>query len=142
MRVLLDTNVLSEIRRSDADPAVVQRIRDISSENAYLSSITIGEIVYGIARLPQSKKRRELEAWLIGIEQTYTGRILPLDAEAAHIWGALAAQCQSTGDPLSVQDAQIAATAIRHGLHVMTRNVGDFEPTGVRLINPWEGQAS
>lgn len=138
MKVLLDTNVLSEIRRSNANPHVVKRVREIGSENAYLSSITIGEIVYGIARLPDSQKRRDLAAWLIGIEKTYANRILPLDSETAHIWGQLAAQSEARGQTTSLQDAQIAATALHHGLHVMTRNVSDFQNTGAMLINPWE----
>ena len=84
------------------------------------------------------KKRRELEAWLIVLEHSYVSRILSVDAETAHTWGEVAAVIRATGRDLQPQDGLIAATALRHGLHLMTRNVKDFEGTGVLLINPWE----
>ena len=72
------------------------------------------------------------------LEQDYAERILPVDAETARVWGELTAAAQSGGKAVSVSDGLIAATAIRHGLHVMTRNVSDFRDTGAMLINPWE----
>jgi len=138
VRVILDTNVLSELRRPKPNPTVVQCISALTADNVYLSSITIGEFVYGIDRLPENRKRRELELWLLGIEQTYAGRILSFDPDTAHIWGQLMAKAQVKGRALTPQDGQIAATALQHGLHLMTRNVSDFEATGVMIINPWD----
>ena len=138
MRVLLDTNVISEIRRPRADARVVQRVRDLQPQDTFMSVITIGELVYGMTRLPAGKKRRELEAWLIALEQSYASRILPVDSETARAWGEIAAAVGANARTLPPQDGLIAATALRHGLHLMTRNTKDFEGTGVLLINPWE----
>jgi len=138
MRVLLDTNVVSELRRSQADPRVVQRVREIPPQDTYLSAITLGELVYGVTRLPAGKKRRELEAWLIALERSYASGILPVDLETARAWGEVTALVEAKGRSLPPQDGLIAATALRHGLHLMTRNLKDFEGTGVLLINPWD----
>jgi len=72
------------------------------------------------------------------LEQDYAERILPVDAETARVWGELTAAARARGKTVSVSDGLIAATALRHGLHVMTRNVSDFIDTGAMLINPWE----
>jgi toxin FitB len=138
LRVLLDTNFVSELRRSNADPGVAQRVRAIKPDDTYLSVVTIGELVYGIKRLPPGKKRLQLETWLIALEQTYAARILTIDSETTRVWGELAAVAESNGQTLSPQDGLIAATALRHGLHLMTRNTKDFRGTGVLVIDPWE----
>lgn len=138
MRVLLDTNVLSELRKPKPQPQVVKQVRAIASENAYLSCITMGELEYGIQRLLASAKRRALETWLLELEQDFADHILPFDLETARIWGELVAKGEVAGRVLPIQDAQIAATAIQHRLCLMTRNVADFEHTGVRLLNPWD----
>jgi predicted nucleic acid-binding protein len=138
MRVLLDTNVVSEFRRVSPDPRVVQRVREVRPEDTYLSVITVGELVYGVQRLPAGKKRRALEAWVLALEQSYAPRILAVDSETTHAWGELTATCEAGGKKLPPQDGLIAATALRNGLHLMTRNVKNFESTGVLVINPWE----
>ena len=138
MRVLLDPNVVSEVRLSDADARVVQRVREIQPEDTYLSVITIGELVYGVKRLAAGKKRSALEAWLLTLEQSHASRILMVDSETTHTWGEVTAACEAKGKTMPPQDGLIAATALRHGLHLMTRNVNDFECAGVLLINPWE----
>ncbi len=138
MRILLDTNVLPEIRKSKHNDQVLEHVKKIGSDNIYLSSITIGEIACGISRLDQGRKRQDLTAWLSHIENQYHKRILPIDTDTARMWGEITAKCQAKGRSLSPADGLIAATALRHGLHVMTRNVKDFESTGVILINPWE----
>ena len=137
MRVLLDTNVISEIRRATADPLVVGHVRAIGPQDTYLSAITIGELVYGASRLPASARRRDFEAWITSLRQTYAARILGVDVETASTWGELTASREAIGRPLAPQDGLIAATAIRHGLHLMTRNTKDFQATGVQLIDPW-----
>lgn len=139
MRVLLDTNIVSEIRRSTADARVVERVRALGPDDGYLSVITIGELAYGIKRLPAGKKQRELDAWLATLEQSYASRILAVDAETTRMWGELTAACEAASRTLPPQDGLIAATALRHGLHLMTRNTRNFEGIGVLLVNPWEG---
>lgn len=137
MRVLLDTNAVSELRRAAPDPRVVRCVRAVAAEDSFLSVLTIGELVFGVKRLPQGRKRLELEAWLSAIEREYSTRILAVDFETAQIWGEIAAIREAMGRPLSVQDGLIAATAIRNGLHLVTRNVSDFEHTGVLAVDPW-----
>lgn len=115
----------------------MEQVRAIGSDNSFLSSITIGEFVYGIQRLPDSHKRDELEAWLFELKRSHADHILPFDAETAHIWGELVAKGEATGRVLPIQDTQIAATVIQHGLRLMIRNTAVFVHTGVMLINPW-----
>lgn len=138
MRVLLDTCVISAVRRRTGNPAALAQLEKIRDRDLFLSVITIGELTKGIALLSVGNKKKQLGEWLLALERDYSERILPVDPEAARIWGELAAAAQDRGKPVSVSDGLIAATAIRHGLHMMTRNVTDFADTGVMLINPWE----
>ena len=138
MRILIDTNVLSEIRQSKPNPKVIRRFEELVPGTAHISAITIGEIVYGINRLPAGVKRRGLTAWLAALEQNYDGRVLPVDVETSRIWGEISAACSARGYPVPAADGLIAATALRHGMHLMTRNTKDFVNIGVLLINPWE----
>ena len=137
MRALLDTCVLSELRKPQADVGVRQAVNEIPDEDLFVSVISIGEIAKGIALLDDSRRKRDLQSWLQALESDYADRILPVDRETAHIWGELTATAQKRGRIISASDGLIAATALSHGLHVMTRNVFDFEPTGALLINPW-----
>lgn len=138
MRILLDTCVISETRRPEARTSVRDAVAQLPEEDTYLSAITLGELASGVERLVEGRRRRELAAWLDGLESTYAERILPVDAEVARLWGELDANARRIGRPVGVQDGLIAATARRHGLHVMTRNVDDFSPTGTLVVNPWE----
>ncbi len=137
MRVLLDTCVLSELRRPEGYPGVRQAVEAIKDEDLFISVISIGEISKGIALLNDSRRRRALEAWLYTLEHDYGDRLLPLDVEICRIWGGLTARAQKAGRVVHATDGLLAATALRHGLRVMTRNTTDFEPTGVLLVNPW-----
>jgi toxin FitB len=139
VRVLVDTCVLSEVRRPRPNTRVRERLESVPEADIFLSSMTIGEIVNGITRLPQGQRRRDLESWLAQIEQLYAAQILPVDIETARIWGEATARAAQRGRVVPVADGLIAATALRHGLHVMTRNSADFQATGVLLIDPWEG---
>ena len=137
MRVLLDTNVLSELRRSVGDPSVRAAVSAIADENLFVSVLTIGEITKGLTLLEPGKKRAALQKWVQGIEQGYADRVLSVDLEICTIWGKLTANARKRGITVPAVDGLIAATAQRHGLHLMTRNIGDYEETGTMLINPW-----
>ncbi|MBV9295725.1 MAG: type II toxin-antitoxin system VapC family toxin [Acidobacteriaceae bacterium] len=137
MRVLLDTCVLSELRRPHANAEVRRAVEAINSDSLFVSVLSVGEIVKGIALLRDSQRKRALQRWLQELERFYGDRLLPVDAETSHIWGELSAAAQQVGRAVPASDGLIAATARRHGLHVMTRNTDDFEATGVMLINPW-----
>ena len=138
MKALLDTCVISEIRRAKGNPRVRDRVDQLADDDLFLSVITIGEITKGIALLKAGKKKRDLKQWLLDLEQHYSNRILPIDAETANIWGTITATAQKDGHSIPVSDGLIAATAIQHGLSVMTRNVDHFVTAGALLINPWE----
>ena len=138
MRLLLDTCVISEARRWVGHPAVLALLQSIRSEDLFLSVITVGELAKGIALLPVGKGKNLLRDWLLTLERDYAERILPVDGETARTWGELTAAAQRRGKAVSVSDGLIAATAIRHGITVVTRNVGDFLETGAMLINPWD----
>jgi toxin FitB len=137
MRVLLDTCVLSELYKPEPLAAVYEAVNNVPDENLYLSVITLGEIRKGIALLPDSNRKHELSVWFAHIEHAYSERLLPINAETAAIWGKITAEAQQDGFVIHTSDGLIAATALQHGLHLMTRNVKDFEPAHVMLINPW-----
>lgn len=137
MRVLLDTCVLSELYKSSPNQGVKTEVNNINDEDLYLSVITIGEIKKGISLLPDSRRQRDLTAWFYKIEVDYKDRILAIDSETGIIWGEITANLQKKGLIIGTADGLIAATALRHGLHLMTRNLKDFQETGILLINPW-----
>lgn len=139
MKTLIDTDVLSEARKPDGHAMVRERLATAQPDDLFLSVVTIGEITHGIARLPAGAKRRELEAWLAMTERHFSDRILPIDRDIAQLWGEMTAKASQAGRVLHVADGLIAATALHHGLRILTRNVKDYEATGVLVLNPWEG---
>lgn len=142
MRVLLDTCVLSEIRRPKAHPRVRRALEALDSEDLFLSVISIGEIAKGIALLKETKKKDDLLIWIQALEANYADHVLVVDLETAHVWGELTAEAQKAGKIVPASDGLIAATARRHGLHVMTRNTEHFKAAGVLLLDPWTDQES
>lgn len=138
MKILLDTCTLSELQKPEGLAAVREFVRSFPEDSIFLSSISIGEIAKGIALLDDGKRKQHLLAWLNGLESGYQQRILDVTPEVARIWGEVTAKARQSGFQVAVGDGLIAATALCHGLHVVTRNVRDFEPTGVLLTNPWE----
>lgn len=135
MGFLIDTNVLSELRKKErANPGVRQWYASVQGESLYLSTLTLGEIRNGIERLRRRdpEASAHLEVWLLKVETDMADRILPVTSAIADRWGRL-----GVPDPLPVVDALMAATALVHELILVTRNVADVERTGVRLINPF-----
>lgn len=138
MKLLLDTCVLSELRNPKSTALLQDSLRNVDAENLFISVITIGEIAKGIALLPSSKKKTVLVNWALALEKNYSNRILGINSEIVHIWGELTANAQKQGKIVPAADGLIAATALANGLHVMTRNTSDFEPTGAFVFNPWD----
>ena len=135
MAYLLDTCVLSELRKPKAHPGLIAWLTSLQPEEAFLSVLTLGEIRRGI-ELRQAKDHaaaRSLERWLLGLEAHYADRILAVTAAIADRWGRL-----SPSQPLPVTDGLIADTALEHKLTVVTRNTEDFARSGVSLLDPFE----
>ena len=136
MSYLVDTNVLSEPARAKPDPRVVDWLR-VNESELYISTLTVGEIRRGIERLPAGKRHDQLLAWLQKLCDCMKGRILTFNLSTAHVWGQLKAGWDGQGITLPSLDSQIAATAHRHSLTLVTRNTKDFEKAGVRILNPF-----
>jgi predicted nucleic acid-binding protein len=137
VRVLLDTCILTELRKAEGAASVKAFVGALPTSSLFLSVITIGEITKGVALLPDGAKKQSLRSWLVGLSTLHKERILVLDQETAEIWGELTAAARRTGSHIPAADGQIAATAIRHGLHVATRNTSDFANSGAMVIDPW-----
>jgi predicted nucleic acid-binding protein len=139
VKVLLDTCTLGELRKPSPDAAVVAAVRAIPDAQLFVSVLSVGEIAKGVGLLAAGKKRDALAAWLAALENQFSDRILGIDLETARLWGELTARARKKGAVIPSTDGLLAATALRHGLHVMTRNESDFKASGVRIINPWQG---
>ncbi|GAC1467919.1 MAG: type II toxin-antitoxin system VapC family toxin [Isosphaeraceae bacterium] len=138
MKALLDTCVLTEIGKDDGNRTVKSAVAEIASSNLYLSVLTVGEIARGIALLHAGRKKTLLGTWLARMENQYADRILVIDVETSRIWGELTARAQKRGVTIPGTDGLLAATALRHGLHVVTRNTRHFEASGALIIDPWK----
>ena len=136
MSFLADTNVFSEPVKPKPDAKVVAWLRAHESQ-LYVSTITIGEIRRGIERLPNGKRKTQLRAWLQALCDCMKGRVLSFNTSTAHVWGQLKAQWDRAGIVVPSLDSQLAASAQRHQLTLVTRNTADFGRTGVKLLNPF-----
>lgn len=136
MSYLIDTNVMSELRKRQADANLVVWMQARPRESLYLSVLSLGEIRKGIEGVADAAFRQTLTDWLeVDLPKYFLGRVLGVDAQIADRWGRLQA---SAGRTLPVVDAMLAATALQHDLTLVTRNVKDFEGLGVALVNPWQ----
>lgn len=136
---VLDTNVVSELMRSTPDPAVERWVGERRAGSLFFSTVGEAELRYGIALMPTGARRDSLAARAEGmLREDFSGRVLPFDSEAACAYAGIAAGRRSAGRPVSHADCQIAAIAHSRGATVATRNVRDFEATGIRVVNPWD----
>lgn len=137
MTYLLDTNVLSEYRKPSPDPGVRTWFERVVKDDLYLSVVTIGEIRRGISKLQLRNEHRQAamyERWLAMTKQDFVDRLVPVTEDVAEIWGH-----RSVRSAVPTADGLIGATAEAHNWALVTRNVKDFENTGVRLLNPFTG---
>jgi len=139
MSYLLDTNVISEVVARRPDPNVTSWLQELEPEAVFLSVVTVGELNRGIQKLKESRRKRVLSNWLTGdLLVRFQDHLLPLDVPVMITWGALVARVEAGGKQIPVIDSLLAATAAQHGLTLATRNVRDFQPIGISIVNPWE----
>ncbi len=137
--IILDTNVLSELMRPAPSHKVVAWISTQRVSDLHTTTITQAEILYGLALLPEGRRRSELtQAATQTFAEDFMGRVLVFDSAAAEVFGPITAKRRQRGRPIAAFDAQIAAIAVSRGMRLATRNISDFADCEVDLVNPWE----
>lgn len=136
--MVLDTNVVSELMRPAPDAAVLAWLNDQPAYMLWLNSVVVSELLYGVARLSEGKRRAQLAQTVQAmLAEDFPGRVLSFDLEAAVVYADLVAMRERQGQPIDVADAQIAAICLAHGATLATRNTKHFEGVGLTLMNPW-----
>ena len=137
--ILLDTNVLSELMKAKPDEGVVAWVDRQATRTLFITAITRAEIELGIALLPEGQRKQEIRKAAGRMFEAFSSRLLVFGDMAAIEYGQLVAHRTRSGRPIAVEDAQIAAIALVHGLKVATRNVRDFENiSNLSVVNPWQ----
>ena len=137
MSFLLDTCVISELRKQNPDAGVSAWFETCDEDMLYLCTVTLGELRYGIDLLPDGKQKTALRTWYEKIRLSYAGHILEVTLPAFERWGSTRAARQRVGCPLSIADGLIAAAAAVNSMTLVTRNTSDFVNRGVDILNPW-----
>ena len=140
--IVLDTNVVSELMRAAPAAAVLLWLRRHSDRQLVTTAVTVAEIRYGLARLPDGGRTLLLQRSAGELFETFAEQILPFDAAAAGAYAAITAERERAGRPISAFDAQIAGICRAFGASLATRNVRDFSGTGVDLLDPWQPATS
>lgn len=136
---LLDTNVLSEVRRRRPHRKVVAFVSEQPLDLLYISSVTLAEIRFGIELVTDGSRRAELNAWLTGkVRPLFAQRVLEVSEDVIFRWRLLVEDGRKSGHTFSQPDLFIAATALHHGMTVVSRDTGEYERAGVPVFNPWE----
>jgi predicted nucleic acid-binding protein len=137
--IVVDTNVLSEVMKPVPSVAVLRWMAARPAASLFTTTITLGEVLYGLEIVPHGKRRTALQRAIGTIfEVEFSGRILTFDRDAARAFADISARCRRLGRPIGELDAQIAAIAQSRGAAVATRNISDFQDCGVELIDPWQ----
>lgn len=137
--IVLDTNVVSEVIRVEPNPQVIGWIDGILDDALFITAVTEAELLYGMERLPDGKRKSALAGAIEDIvEGDFRDRILPFDHGAASHYGRIVAGRERVGRPIAAPDAQIASICAFWGATLATRNVADFVGTGIELVNPWD----
>jgi predicted nucleic acid-binding protein len=137
--IVLDTNVVSELMRPAPSPLVVEWVQGQNAGDLYTTAITLAEIGYGIDRLPDGARKALLAATSAQVFSSFVDHVLAFDADAASLYGGIVGDRDRVGLPIDGFDAQIAAICRHHTATLSTRNVKDFEQTGISVIDPWSG---
>ncbi len=138
MSFLLDTNIISEGAKPRPDPGVMDWLASMDEEQLFLSVVSLAELRHGIERMDKGGRKTGLDIWLTEqLAPRFEERLLLVDTDTADRWGRIVARSQAVGRPIGAMDAFLAAHAQQHQLTLVTRNISDFEATGVRLFNPW-----
>nr|CAA6818700.1 MAG: Unknown protein [uncultured Thiotrichaceae bacterium] len=137
MKYLFDTCMLSEINHPKGNRSVKRYAAGLPQDDVFISAVSMGEIAKGLAAMDEGARKRKISQWMQEILEYNSSQVLEVTVDVAMLWGELSAKLQKQGQHLHMADGLIAATAISHGLHVVTRNIGDFEPTGALIVNPW-----
>lgn len=135
--IILDTNVVSETMRPTPNAQVMDWLNNQTAESLHLTSITLAELHFGIAALPEGKRKQTLSQAVDGIAQLFHGRILPFDQAAANAYGPLASLARQHGKGFPVPDGYIAAIAAAHNFIIVTRDTAPFLTAGLPVLNPW-----
>jgi toxin FitB len=139
MAWVLDTNILSELRRLKPEPKVLAFIALHPLEDFYISTVTLAELRFGMELLGEGDKREELNNWLTHtIRPMFARRVLPITEDIMLRWRIVVENGRKTGHTFSQPDLIIAVTALHHGFTVVTRDRSDFEKAGVPVVNPWD----
>jgi predicted nucleic acid-binding protein len=136
--IILDTNVVSEAMKPEPNPVVRAWLNDQAAETLYLSSVTLAELLFGIAALPSGKRKDMLALTLEGLMGLFKDRVLPFDVEAARHYADLAVVAKVSGRGFPTPDGYIAAIAASRGFIVASRDTAPYEAARVTVINPWE----
>ena len=139
--IVLDTNVVSEAMKPEPHPAVRAWLNEQAAETLYLSSVTLAELLFGIAALSAGRRQRMLADALEGLLVLFKDRVLAFDIDAARHYAELAVAARAAGKGLPTPDGYIAAIAAARGFIVASRDVAPFEAAGVSIINPWQAGA-
>lgn len=137
--IILDTNVVSEAMKPEPNPVVRAWLNDQAAETLYLSSVTLAELLFGIAALPSGKRKDMLALTLEGLMGLFKDRVLPFDVEAARHYADLAVVAKISGRGFPTPDGYIAAIAASRGFIVASRDTAPYEAARVTVINPWKG---
>jgi predicted nucleic acid-binding protein len=137
--IILDTNVVSEAMKPEPNLSVRTWLNDQAVETLYLSSVTLAELLFGVAALPAGKCKEMLEQALDGLLGLFRDRVLPFDTDAARHYAKLAVMTKNGGRGFPTPDGYIAAIAASRGFHVASRDIAPYEAAGVPVINPWQG---
>ncbi len=136
--IVLDTNVVSEAMKPEPHPAVRAWLNDQSAETLYLSSVTLAELLFGVAALPAGKRKDMLAQTLDGLMGLFRDRVLPFDTDAARRYAELAVTAKNGGRGFPIPDGYIAAIAASRGFIVASRDTAPYEAASVAVINPWK----
>jgi predicted nucleic acid-binding protein len=138
--IVLDTNVVSEAMKPGPHPAVQAWLDEQAADTLYLSSVTLAELLFGIASLPAGRRKNALAQTLDGLLELFRDRVLAFDTDAARHYAELAVAARAAGKGFSTTDGYIAAIAAARGFSVATRDVAPFRAAGLKVINPWEAR--